>query len=535
MISTCSLVLHGAVKIPKMDTFGHADPYGVVYFPATCEVPYHKTKVSKGENPTWEETISMRFGNISDETNVRIVFWDSDLINDDYIGEVVFSVAEPGEKIEAMIWDKKQNKNTGARLVYSSRINMDKYRRNTIGMLSLNPEWTGQPGAHSGTTLLAPQYALPIMSNVEQFNQYLRSASGTFELAPNITSDPQATALLDSLSAVFARYEVPMGLVSKLLVVSKFDAMEFIIDDSGSMALQTDMRDPVSNMKLTRWNEVKVRFKMMLEVISYLDAPPIYIYFLNCPAVLELKQAEGESGFSFMQRAFSMVDNHWLAFGPTGTTPAKQRIAESLARHPGKSVMRYFFGDGVPDDQRPAIKMIVDMLMTRPNPEKSPFTFFSCTNNEKDTEWMKECEEAAPFVSEYDDFNDEAAEVLRDQGEGLPFSQGMYLIGTIVGAVFPDDLDCMDESVPFSKHTLEALQGYTMPLPQYEHYFKYFLRAQQKQKVVTALDQLKRNQLATWNECFPMFLEAVKASDIPQVREFKTKLYDVMKLETKKK
>ena len=533
---TCTLVLHGAVKVPKMDVFGHADPYVHVFSPAKSTVSYHKSKVSKGENPTWNEKLQLHVSAVEEETSIKVVLWDEDAVSDEYIGEATFSLCESVTKAEVAFWDKSStpHKNTGARLVYSLTAVMDKYVTNASGVTTLSPQWSAQQQQPqqpqtpltAPTTLLAPHQALPIAANPQQFNQYLLPLGGTsphFTIAPNLV-DAAVSSLLTQLSQVFAKYEVPMGLVSKLLVVSKFDAMEFIIDDSGSMALQTDMLDPVSNGPMTRWDEVKARFKMMLEVLCFLNVPPIHVHFLNSSSVLEIQKQAAEAPSAFLGRANAVIDGYWSQHKPSGGTPAQQRITDSFQRYPGKSVLRYFFGDGVPDNGKTAITKIVTLLMTRPNPEKSPFTFFSCTNNEKDTEWMKECEEAAPFVSEYDDFNDEAAEVLRDQGEGLPFSQGMYLIGTIVGAVFPDDLDCMDESVPFSKHTLEALLGYTMPPQQYEHYFNTFIAAQEKKNRTTAVERFEGEQLGVWKQCLSKFIEAAHAADIPQVREFKTKL-----------
>lgn len=55
--------------------------------------------------------------------------------------------------------------------------------------------------------------------------------------------------------------------------------------------------------------------------------------------------------------------------------------------------------------------------------------------------WMKDTEEVAPYCSEYDDYDDEKEEVLKDQGLALPFTRGFYLVGQIVGAMNPDDLD----------------------------------------------------------------------------------------------
>lgn len=54
---------------------------------------------------------------------------------------------------------------------------------------------------------------------------------------------------------------------------------------------------------------------------------------------------------------------------------------------------------------------------------------------------MKELEEAADFCSESDDYEDERAEVIGDQGAAFPFTYGFYLVAQIVAAMNPDDLD----------------------------------------------------------------------------------------------
>jgi len=64
---------------------------------------------------------------------------------------------------------------------------------------------------------------------------------------------------------------------------------------------------------------------------------------------------------------------------------------------------------------------------------------------------MKELEEVAPFCAECDDFNDEAREVAKDQGECFPYTYGFYLICCLVAAFNPNDLDCLDDSAPIAK------------------------------------------------------------------------------------
>ena len=212
---------------------------------------------------------------------------------------------------------------------------------------------------------------------------------------------------------------------------------------------------------------------------------------------------------------------------PAGGTPAKERIAESLARAPDKSMIRYFFGDGVPNGGAASAAAITQMLIRRPNPQQNPFTFLSCTDNDKDVEWMKECEEAAPFCSEFDDFRDEAQEVLKDQGQAFPYTFGMHLVGQLVAAFNPNDLDALDESSPLTKPTLDNLMGYATQPQEYKHYFDCFLAAQNAQPVVSAADKLKKQFLAQWPQNFPGFTQAPVAKDIPVVQQYRAALLDL--------
>jgi uncharacterized protein YchJ len=133
---------------------------------------------------------------------------------------------------------------------------------------------------------------------------------------------------------------------------------------------------------------------------------------------------------------------------------------------------------------------------------------------------MKDAEEIAPYCSESDDFKDEAEEVLRDQGAALPYSKGFYLVGTLVAAMNPDDLDAMDESVPFTKATLDNLLGIQHNEESYRHYFNCFMESQNMRRIEGPSDNLKKN--TRWN--YQDFLQAPVASQIAAVQDFKAKL-----------
>ena len=119
-----------------------------------------------------------------------------------------------------------------------------------------------------------------------------------------------------------------------------------------------------------------------------------------------------------------------------------------------------------------------------------------------------------------DDFKDEANEVYKDQGAALPFTKGFHLICQLVSAMCPDDLDAMDESIPFTKFTLDNLLGVVHNDESYQHYFQCYVQAQ-RERVVDRNDrtgQIKKN--VRWN--YGAFRSATgPAKTIPQVQEFR--------------
>jgi len=160
-------------------------------------------------------------------------------------------------------------------------------------------------------------------------------------------------------------------------------------------------------------------------------------------------------------------------------------------------------------------------------------TFLSCTNEDAAVEWMKDAEEVCPYCSESDDFVDEANEVLKDQGAALPYSKGFHLICQLVAAMNPDDLDAMDESVPFTKSTLDNLLGVQHNDASYQHYFDCYVKAQMARVVETdertgqpkQSDLIKKNTQWNYNE----FLRATgPAKTIPQVQQVLAQIRQTM-------
>jgi len=407
------------------------------------------------------------------------------------------------------------------------------------GVMKLNPEfkkWKESQG-EVATTAPNPSQALPVVTNMDdhaELNEAMVASGGkeiplaestnaTIEMMqePDISVEAGMSpdTMVDELGAVLNKYEVPIGLMNKLMMLSEFDYLEFMIDDSGSMTLNSDTLDKFKRPQ-TRWQEAQSRLKEMIEILAHVPFNQIVICFLNRKERLTISRNQ-RSPPQLMQDAYQQVD---LVFGkgPAGTTPAFERLQESFVMGMGKSVARYFFGDGTPNGGQMAQERIITMLTNRQDASQNPVTFISCTDEDEQVEWMKDAEELAPYCSEADDFKDEAAEVMRDQGAALPFTRGFHLVSQLVGAMNPDDLDAMDESVPFTKTTLDNLLGIQHNQESYRHYFNCFVQAQRVREVQGPTDQLKKN--VNWEASYQDFLQAPVANQIPAVQQFKNQL-----------
>jgi len=422
------------------------------------------------------------------------------------------------------------------------------------GVMKMNPAYKAWKDAQSGGPVVpsAPTEAqpvvspnaLPVVSNMDdhmQMNQDLgvdiplaESTDATIEMMqePEISLEAgmQPDEMVDELGRILGKYEVPMGLMNKLLMLSEMEVLEFMIDDSGSMTLKSDTVDEAGQPQ-SRWKEAHSRLKEMMEILAYVPFSAIHICFLNRKDFIQLAR-NGRDPKTFLADAYREIDSAF-AKSPSGTTPFLERLQESFSRGAGKSVARWFFGDGAPNGGSQAKNEIVRILKMRTDPESNPMTFVSCTNDDAQVEWMKETEEVAPYCSECDDFKDESAEVMMDQGEAFPFSRGFYLVSCIVGAMNPDDLDAMDESVPFTKATLDNLLGIEHNEETYRHYFKCFTAAQKKKPIGVddhgkpkKSDQLKKD--ANWESVYQDFTQAPLAKMIPAVQQFKQQLASSM-------
>lgn len=384
----------------------------------------------------------------------------------------------------------------------------------------LNPDFAEEMERQHllASTALHPGKALPVVCNMGDYQEFgklapaslawsTEEARGSFAAtAQRVGLAPQA--LEEQIGVLCAKFDIPMGMLHKLMGLKTLDRMDFIFDDSFSMSC--------SSGSTSRWIEARDRMKTLIEIMAYFPTPPIVITFLNRPDRVVLER-RGEEPRLFIERSHAIIDQLFVK-PPAGSTPVLRALHNSFVGSEGLKVARYLYCDGVPDGGKPAQEAITKMIKERKNPEGNPVTFFSCTDQPKDVAWTRETEETTECCAEYDDFGTEAEAVAGAQGLVMPYTRGIHLVSELVGAMNPDDLDALDEPVPLTKWTLDNMMGVVAADAEYGRYFAGFEAAQRARPVETTLDLLKQEQ--QWAGLFNDFLTAKKATDIPAVQEY---------------
>ena len=133
------------------------------------------------------------------------------------------------------------------------------------GVTKFNPEYKRWKEAQDGkpvTTVNYPNQTSPVVVNKEGHEKLCaasvaaggsevlssKSTNATIEMMqePEISLDAgmQPATMVDQLGSILNKYEVPMGLMNKLMMLTEFQALEFLVDDSGSMTLEADSTAP---------------------------------------------------------------------------------------------------------------------------------------------------------------------------------------------------------------------------------------------------------------------------------------------------
>lgn len=283
---------------------------------------------------------------------------------------------------------------------------------------------------------------------------------------------------LQHLSELFGKYEIPIGVLSKLMSLREYHVW-FILDDSGSMGTLSDsdhwdssfMRTKYPNKlskfsPATRWLELQDRIHLIMEFMVYVKPLKITIEFLNRGNPFTYSY-NGEDPREVLATIQGYLDKSFTSY-PNGSTPIYGAVNKALRTT--EATMVYLFTDGQPTDC--GIKELKKMFRNRVDPQLHPVTFVSCTSDDGDVEWMKQVDEEAPWTAEVDDYITEKEEVINKQGKVFPYTIGMWLMCLLCAAINPKDLDALDESTPLTQEALGKLLGRKLTPQEYDLYMK---------------------------------------------------------------
>lgn len=380
------------------------------------------------------------------------------------------------------------------------------------GVMQINPAYLAAKAGKGApaTTVANPGQALAIISTADEMmtassvkqqatGQPIQMSKSNIESVKMIQNpvflegfqapDLDGGDLLEKLYDEFAKYEVPLGLVNKLMKLAE-RKLNFIIDDSGSMISGTDIKfsqatpqmqaqktaRQTSESYLNRWQEAQDRLHILIDLIGFIPTAGITIHSLSGTCAPLILNQQGLNPVDFIKQAHEQITRFFMKkfidHTPIYTALTKAFTDAAVSVVPGQRpvpTMHYLFTDGVPNDAD--IETVKSLIKNRRDPENNALTLISCSDQDRDTEWLKEVEEEARFVAELDDYVSECKEVNHDQGPAFPYSKGMWLICNLVAAICPQDLDAIDESTPFSKFTLGNILGRKLTEQEYGHYF----------------------------------------------------------------
>ncbi|KAJ3379106.1 hypothetical protein HDU92_006906, partial [Lobulomyces angularis] len=113
-----------------------------------------------------------------------------------------------------------------------------------------------------------------------------------------------------------------------------------------------------------------------------------------------------------------------------------------------------------------------------------------------------------PFFTYVESFSKKRDKVLKDQGVGIPFSKGFYLMSQLLSLLNPKSLGAMHEvnygllvkgTAPFTKYSLSEMLGVNFETEDFKNYYQQFCEAQ---KILAPLPFFEMLLSAKDNEFF---------------------------------
>lgn len=221
-----------------------------------------------------------------------------------------------------------------------------------------------------------------------------------------------ATQELSKFDLLVKQNELSPKVASQLKEVLSTCEIVLLCDDSGSMDSQ--ISEPNSNKKTTRWLELKKLASIIIEFVTSINPDGLDIYFLNRPLL------RGVTEMTRLQTAFNNP--------PAGGTPLIGTIAR-IYRHKkdiplDKNLLIIVITDGEPSDG--TNRDLYRVLMNKGS--NVHISFVECTDDEETMEYLDQWDNKIPNFDNTDDYREELRKVKRVQGNSFKFDYNDYVI-----------------------------------------------------------------------------------------------------------
>ncbi len=324
-----------------------------------------------------------------------------------------------------------------------------------------------------------------LASNVINAMDQLKSPEYAEKLHAKKIHAKDHDAIMKQLLGNFAKYGIPIGMLSKLLEPPH--KRHFIVDDSGSMTAHTDLTFATATPylqhrgkpgeKLTRWQEAEDRLHKLVEILAYLPNE-VTITFMNRDNEINFKHKKDVDPIKYLEKAHKKITEAFKKIpSKHDLTPTYAALKKAFDHKSPCKV--YLLTDGKPNQKgvsdEQAIENVKDLIRHRghDDPSKFPFTILPCSDNDIDLQWTVDIdnEDERGYIAQVDDLKTETAQVNQKQGFGIYYDEGLWLLCNLEAANNPHDLDKLDEDKPFTKKTFNEFFGRIMMLQEYYYYF----------------------------------------------------------------
>ena len=241
---------------------------------------------------------------------------------------------------------------------------------------------------------------------------------------------------MNRLKQISEQYEINQEHISNLYKLQNFEIV-CIIDDSGSMNNGITPNNINFSQPPTRWDELKSKIGIVVDIASCFDPDGIDVYFLNKSPLKNINKSE------------QLFNSAQFTSPPSGGTPLTKCFNTVLndKREISKerNLLIIIATDGEPTDSNGYgdIKGFKKALTSR-NPIDNIFvTFMVCTEDDDAIEYLNKWDNYMKNIDVVDDYYTEKAQILKSQGKNFSFTMGDYIAKLMLGSVnsYYDNLD----------------------------------------------------------------------------------------------